>query len=56
MTSCDNEAANFLAMNLMHDIVEGRLSAEEARKELGEQQAAWAMNRPAPYAEGRSGR
>ncbi len=52
MASCDNEAANFLAMNLMHEIVEGRLSAEDARKELGEQQAAWAMNREAPYAQG----
>ena len=50
--SCDNEAANFLAVNLMHEIVEGRMTAEEARKELGEQQAAWMMNRPAPQAEG----
>ena len=49
--SCDNEAANFLAMNLMHDIVEGKLNAEEARTELGEQQAAWLMNREAPYTE-----
>jgi hypothetical protein len=50
--SCDNEAANFLAANLMHEIVEGRMTTEEARKELGEQQAAWLMNREAPYAEG----
>ena len=50
--SCDNEAANFLAANLMHEIVEGGMTAEEARKELGEQQAAWLMNREAPYAEG----
>ena len=50
--SCDNEAANFLAVNLMHDIVQGRLTAEEARTELGEQQAAWLMNRDAPYTEG----
>ncbi len=50
--SCDNEGANFLAINVMHDIVEGRLNAEEARKEFGEQQAAWLMNREAPYTEG----
>jgi len=50
--SCDNEAANFLAMNVMHDIVQGKLTAEEARKEFGEQQAAWLMNREAPYTEG----
>ncbi len=50
--SCDNEAANFLAVNLMHDIVAGKLDAEEARTELGEQQAAWLMNREAPYTEG----
>ncbi len=50
--SCDNEAANFLAANLMHEIVEGRMTAEQARKELGEQQAAWLMNREAPYTEG----
>ena len=50
--SCDNEAANFLAINLMHEIVEGRMTAEEARKELGEQQAAWLVNRHAPQTEG----
>ncbi len=50
--SCDTEAANFLAVNLMHEIVEGRMTAEQARRELGEQQAAWLMNRPAPYTEG----
>ncbi len=50
--SCDNEGANYLAVNLMHDIVEGKLTAEEARRELGEQQAAWLMNREAPYTEG----
>ncbi len=33
--SCDNEPANLLAVNLMHEIVEGRLTAEGARKEFG---------------------
>ena len=50
--SCDNEGANFLAVNLMHDIVTGRRTAAEARKEFGEQQAAWLLNREAPYTEG----
>ena len=50
--SCDNEPANFLAVNLMHDIVTGKLTPEEARHEMGEQTAAWLLNRKAPYAEG----
>jgi hypothetical protein len=50
--SCDNEAANLLTVNLMHDIVTGRRTVEEARKEFGEQTAAWLMNRQAPYTEG----
>ena len=49
--TCDNEAANFLSMNLMHDIVQGSRTVEEARHEFAEQTAAWAMNRPAPYTE-----
>ena len=49
--TCDNEAANFLSMNLMHDIVQGARTVDEARKEFAEQTAAWALNRPAPYTE-----
>lgn len=49
--SCDNEAANFLAVNLMHEIVEGRLTAEQARQELAQQQAAWLAKREAAHAE-----
>jgi hypothetical protein len=51
MASCDNEAANILSLNLMHEIVEGRMTAEQARKELGEQQAAWLLQREAPHAQ-----
>ncbi len=51
MASCDNEAANILSLNLMHEIVEGRMTAEQARQELGEQQAAWLVNREAPHAQ-----
>ena len=48
---CDMEAANFLALNMMHEIVTGKLTAEEARKTYSENTAAYAMSRPAPYAE-----
>ncbi len=48
---CDMEAANFLAINMMHEIVTGKLTAEEARKLLSETMSAYVMNRPAPYAE-----
>lgn len=48
---CDMEAANILSLNLMHDIVHGKYTAEEARKEYAEVTAAFMMNRPAPYAE-----
>jgi hypothetical protein len=48
---CDMEAANILALNLMNDIVTGKLNAEEAREKYCEVTAAFMMNRPAPYAE-----
>ncbi len=48
---CDMEAANILALNLMHEIVTGKLTAEQAREKYSEQTAAFVMNRPAPYAE-----
>jgi hypothetical protein len=48
---CDMEAANFIALNLMHDIVTGKYNSEEARKAYGEITSAYLMNRPAPYAE-----
>lgn len=50
--ACDNEAANFLGVNLMHDIVTGKRTPAEARQEYADQLAAWTMNRPAPYTEG----
>ena len=49
--SCDNEASNFLALNLMHEIVTGVKTADEAREELAQQKAAWLLNRDAPYTE-----
>ncbi len=48
---CDMEAANILALNLMNDIVTGKLNAEKARDVYCEVTSAFIMNRPAPYAE-----
>ncbi|MFC4556755.1 hypothetical protein ACFO3D_00865 [Virgibacillus kekensis] len=48
---CDIEAANFTALNVMNDIVTGKLNSEEAREVLCEVMSAYMMNRPAPYAE-----
>ncbi|KAA6435936.1 hypothetical protein FOE74_07635 [Rufibacter glacialis] len=48
---CDMEAANILALNLMHEIVTGTLTAEQAREKYSEETAAFVMNRPAPFAE-----
>ena len=48
---CDNEGANTLSMNMMHEIVTGKRTAEEAREKIAEQITEFLMNRPAPYAE-----
>jgi hypothetical protein len=48
---CDMEAANFLALNLMHEIVTGKQTVKEARRRYSEITSAYVMNRPAPYAE-----
>lgn len=48
---CDMEAANVLALNLMHDIVQGHLSAIEARQKYADETTQYMLNRSAPYAE-----
>ncbi len=48
---CDSEAANIITLNLMHEIVTGQKSVEEARKVYAENMAAYTMGRSAPYAE-----
>lgn len=48
---CDMEAANYLAANMMHEIVTGQIDAEEARAKLSEGASAYVLNRPSPYAE-----
>jgi|GEM_PF-4868922 len=46
---CDTEAANISALNLLNDIVIGKLNAEEARDKYCNYFSAFMMNRPAPY-------
>jgi hypothetical protein len=48
---CDSEAANMITLNLMHEIVIGARSLDEARKVYAENMAAYTMGRHAPYAE-----
>jgi hypothetical protein len=48
---CDMEGANFLALNLAHEIITGKRSVEEARKFYGEQIMAMKAGQPAPYTE-----
>ena len=48
---CDKEGANFLALNLAHDIATGKQSVEGARKMYGEQIMAMKAKQPAPYTE-----
>jgi hypothetical protein len=48
---CDKEGANFLALNLAHDVVTGKQTVEGARKMYGEQIMAMKAMRPAPYTE-----
>ena len=48
---CDSEAANMITLNLMHEIVIGKRTVDEARAEYAEQMSAYMLGRTAPYAE-----
>ncbi|WP_409271397.1 hypothetical protein V1499_18205 [Neobacillus sp. SCS-31] len=48
---CDNEGANTLSLNMMHEIVTGKRTAEEAREFIAKEIVEYIMGRPAPYAE-----
>ncbi|MGH9942474.1 MAG: hypothetical protein ACRD9R_08985 [Pyrinomonadaceae bacterium] len=48
---CDMEAANILALNLMHEIVTGKITADKAREIYSEVTGAYVLNQPAAYAE-----
>ncbi len=49
---CHDEQANFLALNLMHDIVIGARSAREAREYYAKEFADFRRKKPTPYMEG----
>jgi len=48
---CDSEAANVLGMNMVHEIVTGKRTVEDARKTAAENTVAYNLGRSAPYAE-----
>lgn len=48
---CDKEAANILALNLAHEIIEGERTVEDARRMYAAQMTAKMNNQPAPYTE-----
>ncbi|GLQ53346.1 hypothetical protein [Devosia nitrariae] len=48
---CHDEQANFLALNLMHDIVIGAKTVEEARQYYAKEFADYRRKKPTPYME-----
>src|SRR5690349_7916499 len=49
---CHDEEANFLALNLMHDIVTGAKTVEEARAYYGKEFLDYRRKKPTPYMNG----
>jgi hypothetical protein len=48
---CDKEGANFLALNLAHEIAKGKRTAGDARRMYAAQVKAMKAGQPAPYTE-----
>ena len=48
---CDSEAANVLGLNLVHEIVTGKRTVEDARRISEQNTVAYNLGRDAPYAE-----
>jgi hypothetical protein len=48
---CDSEAANVLGLNMVHEIVTGKRTVEEARATSSQHTVAYNIGRSAPYAE-----
>lgn len=46
---CHDEEANFLALNLMHDIVTGKRNVDEARQYYAKEFADYRRKKPTPY-------
>lgn len=49
---CHDEQANMLALNLMHDVVTGEKSAQEARDHYAKEFADYRRKKPTPYMDG----
>lgn len=49
---CHDEQANFLALNLMNDIVTGQKTVDEARDYYAKEFADYRRKKPTPYMEG----
>lgn len=49
---CHDEQANFLALNLAHDIITGQKTVEEAREYYGHEFLAYRRKEPTPYMDG----
>ncbi len=49
---CDSEAANFLTINLMHEIVTGARTVDDARAFYSETLSAYCLGERAPHCEG----
>lgn len=49
---CHDEEANFLALNLTHDIVEGSKTVQEARDYYAHEFLAYRKQEPTPYMQG----
>jgi hypothetical protein len=48
---CHDEQANFLALNLMHDIVTGAKNAQQTRSYYAKEFADFRRKKPTPYME-----
>ena len=48
---CDSEAANVASLNMVHEIVSGQRSVEDARETLEQTKVGYTLGRSAPYAE-----
>ena len=48
---CDSEAANVLGLNMVHEIVTGKRSVDDARETAAQNTVAYNLGRAAPYAE-----
>jgi hypothetical protein len=48
---CDSEAANVLGLNMVHELVTGKRTVEEARHTSEQSTVAYNLGREAPYAE-----